>query len=107
MSAYPDSQRQRIAIARALYQNPEVLVFDEAMSALDTQTEEESVQAIDALHGRKTMIVIAHRLNTVRRCDRIAVIEDGRLAAGGSYDELLREHPAFQQMAERPQQPAA
>ena len=92
-------QRQRVAIARALYRNPEVLVFDEAMSALDMQTEEEIVRAIDALHGTKTMFVIAHRLSTVRHCDRILVLEDGQLTAIGSYAELLHTHPLFKQMA--------
>ena len=82
-------QRQRVAIARALYHEPEVLVFDEATSALDTPTERELIGALEALHGVKTLVVIAHRLTTVRRCDRLAVLRDGRVAAIGSYDELL------------------
>jgi ABC-type multidrug transport system fused ATPase/permease subunit len=70
-------QRQRIGIARALYHNPEVLVLDEATSALDGDTEETVMEAIDALHGRKTIVVIAHRTATVTRCDRVLRIDGG------------------------------
>jgi len=92
-------QRQRVAIARALYHEPEVLVFDEATSALDTPTERELIAALEALRGVKTLVVIAHRLTTVRRCDRLAVLRDGRLAAIGSYDELLAGDAGFRAMA--------
>jgi ATP-binding cassette subfamily C protein len=92
-------QRQRVAIARALYHEPEVLVFDEATSALDTPTERELIAALEALHGVKTLVVIAHRLTTVRHCDRIAVLRDGRLAAVGSYEELLAGDAGFRAMA--------
>ncbi len=92
-------QRQRVAIARALYHEPEVLVFDEATSALDTPTERELIAALEALRGVKTLVVIAHRLTTVRRCDRLAVLRDGRLAAVGSYDELLARDAGFRAMA--------
>src|SRR5262249_46788494 len=88
-------ERQRIAIARALYRNPAVLVLDEATSSLDLQTEHEVSEAIDALRGTRTLIVIAHRLTTVRRCDRIAVLEAGRLAALGSFDELVAGSALF------------
>lgn len=70
-------QRQRIGIARALYRNPEVLVFDEATSALDNETEKEVMKAIDGLHGNKTMIMIAHRLSTIENCDMVYRIENG------------------------------
>ena len=92
-------QRQRVAIARALYEEPEVLVFDEATSALDTPTERELIAALEALRGVKTLVVIAHRLTTVRRCDRLAVLRDGRLVAVGPYDELLRRDAGFRAMA--------
>ncbi|HET7341350.1 MAG TPA: ABC transporter ATP-binding protein [Methylomirabilota bacterium] len=92
-------QRQRVAIARALYHEPEVLVFDEATSALDTPTERELIAALEALRGVKTLVVIAHRLSTVRRCDRLAVLRDGRLVAVGPYDELLERDPGFRAMA--------
>jgi ABC-type multidrug transport system fused ATPase/permease subunit len=92
-------QRQRVAIARALYHEPEVLVFDEATSALDSPTERELIAALEALHGVKTLVVIAHRLTTVRRCDRLAVLRDGRVAAIGSYDELLARDAGFRELA--------
>jgi ATP-binding cassette subfamily C protein len=92
-------QRQRVAIARALYHQPDVLVFDEATSALDTPTERELIAALDGLRGLKTLVVIAHRLSTVRGCDRLAVLRDGRLAAVGPYDDLLARDPGFRAMA--------
>jgi ATP-binding cassette subfamily C protein len=91
-------QRQRVAIARALYTDPAVLVFDEATAALDNQTEREVTKAIASLHGTRTLIVIAHRLTTVEACDRLIFLQDGRVAASGTYDELLR-NATFRQMA--------
>jgi ATP-binding cassette subfamily C protein len=91
-------QRQRVAIARALYHDPAVLVFDEATAALDNQTEREVTRAIAALHGQRTLIVIAHRLSTVERCDRLLFLQDGRIAAVGRYEDLLR-NPGFRAMA--------
>ena len=72
-------QRQRIGIARALYHNPEILVFDEATSALDNETEAALMEAINSFHGKKTMIIIAHRLNTIEKCDIIYRVENGRM----------------------------
>lgn len=72
-------QRQRVGIARALYRNPEVLVFDEATSALDNETEREVMKAIDSLHGNKTMIMIAHRLSTIENCDVVYKVEKGHI----------------------------
>ena len=71
-------QRQRIAIARALYEDPQILVLDEATSALDTETETAVMEAIDSLHGSKTMIIVAHRLTTIRNCDAIFEINEGK-----------------------------
>lgn len=72
-------QRQRIGIARALYRDPQVLILDEATSALDNETEKEVMQAIDDLHGQRTMIVIAHRLTTIKNCDAIYEVADGTI----------------------------
>lgn len=72
-------QRQRIGIARALYHDPEILVFDEATSALDNETEAALMEAINSFHGRKTMIIIAHRLNTIEKCDIIYKVEGGKM----------------------------
>ena len=72
-------QRQRIGIARALYNDPEILVFDEATSALDNDTEAAVMEAVNSFHGRKTMIIIAHRLNTIEKCDIIYKVENAKL----------------------------
>ncbi len=72
-------QRQRIGIARALYHNPEILVFDEATSALDNETEAALMEAINSFHGKKTMIIIAHRLNTIENCDIIYRVSEGKM----------------------------
>ncbi len=92
-------QRQRIGIARALYHTPSVLVFDEATSALDQATESSVMEAIYDLEGNHTMIIIAHRLSTVRRADNILMLEQGRKVGEGTYDELARRHSKFQSMA--------
>jgi ABC-type multidrug transport system fused ATPase/permease subunit len=92
-------QRQRIGIARALYHDPELLVFDEATSALDNQTEREVMDAISTLGGGKTILMIAHRLSTVQNCDMIVVMDHGRVAATGTYESLLAESPHFREIA--------
>jgi ATP-binding cassette, subfamily B, bacterial PglK len=81
-------QRQRVGIARALYTNPAVLILDEATSALDGLTEQEIARQVDLLAGRKTVIIVAHRLSTIRKCDVIHVFESGELKASGKYDQL-------------------
>jgi ATP-binding cassette, subfamily B, bacterial PglK len=86
-------QRQRIGIARALYYEREVLVFDEATAALDNDTESLVTEAIQSLSGQKTMIIIAHRLSTIERCDRIYMMQAGRIVKSGSYQEVvLNQH---------------
>jgi ABC-type multidrug transport system fused ATPase/permease subunit len=93
-------QRQRIAIARALYHKPELLVFDEATNALDGATEAIIRQSVRELAGTKTLLIIAHRLNTVKDCDVIHVLEHGRIIASGSYQELMEECEIFRAMAQ-------
>jgi ATP-binding cassette, subfamily B, bacterial PglK len=92
-------QRQRIGIARALYHDPEVLVLDEATSALDGATESAVMEAIRALAGTKTIVLIAHRLTTVRECDRIFLLQGGRVQQSGTYASLLQENEAFRRFA--------
>jgi ABC-type multidrug transport system fused ATPase/permease subunit len=82
-------QRQRIGIARALYHDPNVLVLDEATSALDHVTEQGVMDAVTALHGSKTILIVAHRLSTVTRCDRLYRLESGRVVAAGRPEELV------------------
>jgi ABC-type multidrug transport system fused ATPase/permease subunit len=82
-------QRQRIGIARALYHRPSVLVLDEATSSLDTETEKGVMQAVQALQGDKTVIIVAHRLSTVEYCDRLYRLDAGRIVDEGTFDEVM------------------
>jgi ATP-binding cassette, subfamily B, bacterial PglK len=91
-------QRQRIGIARALYKRASVLVFDEATSALDNATERSVMDAIEGLQRDLTIVLIAHRLTTVRRCDTILELDQGRVAAQGTYEQLLDLSPTFRRM---------
>jgi ATP-binding cassette subfamily C protein len=93
-------QRQRLGIARVLYRDPSLLVFDEATSALDAVTEQEITAAIDRLHGEKTIVIIAHRLSTVRGCDRIYLLSGGRVVASGSFEELCECSEEFRRMVQ-------
>jgi ATP-binding cassette subfamily B protein len=93
-------QRQRLAIARALLAKPSILLLDEATSALDAESENNIRMSVDELKGRMTILVIAHRLSTVRQADRILVLEDGRLIGSGSHDELLLSNPLYARFAE-------
>lgn len=92
-------QRQRIGIARALYKQATVLVFDEATSALDNATEKEVMDAIDGLGRDLTIIMVAHRLSTVKRCDTIVEFGQGKVVAQGTYESLLESSPSFRNMA--------
>ncbi|MCX7155352.1 MAG: ABC transporter ATP-binding protein [Rhodocyclales bacterium] len=91
-------QRQRIGIARALYKQASVLVFDEATSALDNATEQAVLTAIEELDRDLTILLVAHRLTTVRHCDLIVELEHGRVVAQGTYQQLLECSPSFRQM---------
>jgi ATP-binding cassette subfamily B protein len=88
-------QRQRLALARAFYRQASLLVLDEATSALDAPTESSVMEALELVARRCTTVVIAHRLSTVRRCDRIFEFERGRIRASGTYEELLSRSPSF------------
>ena len=92
-------QRQRIGIARALYKEADVLVFDEATSALDNSTEQSVMEAIEGLDRSLTIIMIAHRLSTVRHCDVVFELDRGRVVAQGTFDELIDQSASFRQLA--------
>ncbi|MEX0660701.1 MAG: ABC transporter ATP-binding protein [Candidatus Woykebacteria bacterium] len=91
-------QQQRIGIARALYDNPQVLVMDEATSALDNITEKFVIDAIEQLRGDRTIIMIAHRLTTVKNCDTIYLMNEGKIIENGSFEELLEHSDEFRRM---------
>lgn len=93
-------QGQRLGVARALYQDPKVLMFDEATSALDNETEFKLNEVLEGLRGRLTTITIAHRLSTVRRCDRLYYLEQGNMLAQGTFAELNSAIPGFARMVE-------
>jgi len=92
-------QRQRLALARAFYRGSEFLLLDEATSSLDNRTENEIIQALEVIGRRCTTVVIAHRLSTVIRCDRIYEFENGRIKAWGSFEELQQRSESFRDLA--------
>ena len=91
-------QRQRLSLARAFYREAKVLVLDEATSALDNRTEHDVMQALDLIGRRCTTIVIAHRLSTVRKCDRIYEVDGGVIKAQGDYESLCSTSDSFRDM---------
>jgi ABC-type multidrug transport system fused ATPase/permease subunit len=92
-------QAQRLAIARALYKHCDVLLLDEATSALDSITESEVYQSVEALRGEVLVLMIAHRVTTLRGCDVIFVLDGGRIVDSGSYDELAARSDLFRGLA--------
>lgn len=91
-------QRQRLGIARAMYLEPRVLVMDEATSALDGITERDVIVTIERLRSDRTLLVIAHRLSTVRRCDRLVFVDGGKIIDEGSWDDLISRNATFREM---------
>ena len=92
-------QRQRIGIARALYKDPEILILDEATSALDNNTEEHIINDIYRFKKDRTIIIIAHRLNTIKKCDKVLVLSKGRLVGNDTFDNLSRHNKTFQEVS--------
>jgi ABC-type multidrug transport system fused ATPase/permease subunit len=97
-------QRQRIGIARALYNNPKILIMDEATSALDSLTEKKIMQTINELRNDITIIIIAHRLSTVRECDQIYLVDNGKIIAQGNFLELVKKNDMFSSMVSQNKQ---
>ena len=95
---FSGGQRQRVGIARALYADPQVLVLDEATSSLDVQTERAIADTLLDMRRARTVIVIAHRLDTIKRCDRLFFLAEGRLRASGTYEQLIAEDPRFAEL---------
>jgi ATP-binding cassette subfamily C protein len=93
-------QRQRIAIARALYSDPSILILDEGTSALDSATESELMEALENASHDRTVIIVAHRLSTVQRADRIAFLDQGRIVDVGRFDELVARNANFRELAQ-------
>jgi ABC-type multidrug transport system fused ATPase/permease subunit len=99
-STLSGGQRQRLAIARALLAEPDYFIFDEATSALDTVSEALVQQAMENAVAGKTSLIIAHRLATVKHCNRILVIDDGRIIQDGSYDDLVGQAGLFRNLVQ-------
>ena len=93
-------QRQRIVIARALYPDPSILILDEGTSALDSATESDLMEALQQASRDRTVIIVAHRLSTVRRADRIVFLDEGRIVDVGRFDELLGRNESFRELAQ-------
>ncbi|MEM7674648.1 MAG: ATP-binding cassette domain-containing protein, partial [Myxococcota bacterium] len=93
-------QRQLVAFARALVANPEVLILDEATSSVDPETEALIQQGLEGLLEDRTALIVAHRLSTIRRADRIVVLSEGRVVEQGSHDELLQQDGLYRKLYE-------
>ena len=93
-------QRQRLAIARALIQNTKIILFDEATAALDNETQAKIQKAIDNLKGNYTIIIIAHRLSTIVNCNKIFILEDGKISASGTHKELIKNNKYYKKLCE-------
>ena len=92
-------QQQRLAIARAILKNPDILLLDEATSALDAESEKKVQLALDEVMRERTTLVIAHRLATVRHVDKILVLDEGKIVASGTHDELMSKSELYSRLA--------
>ena len=93
-------QKHRLALARAFYQNADVLFLDEATSSLDLETEDKVSKSISKLKGEKTIIAIAHRLSTLKECDALLFMKEGKIIDKGTFRELKEKYPDFENMLE-------
>jgi ATP-binding cassette subfamily C protein len=91
---------QRLGLARALYSKPGLLVMDEATSSLDAESEAEIQRALDNMRGKVTVVLIAHRLNTIQHADKVFLIEDGKLKDSGSFKELVSRNPSVEKVVD-------
>ena len=93
-------QRQRICIARAIYKNPPILILDEATSSLDSEAEKKVQNAIEKIMEKRTSIIIAHRLSTIQNCDKIIIIDNGKIIGKGKHDDLIKNNPSYKKLIE-------
>ncbi len=91
-------QKQRLMIARAIYKNPEIIVLDEATSALDVETEKEIMQMLKSIKGEKTIIIIAHRLATLKECDKLIYLKSGEIVDIGGYTDIEKRNEDFKNL---------
>ncbi|MDD3478645.1 MAG: multidrug ABC transporter permease/ATP-binding protein, partial [Candidatus Izemoplasmatales bacterium] len=96
-------QKQRISIARALLKNPSILIMDDSFSAVDTKTEESILHNLRNLREKKTTIIIAHRISTIREADQIVLLDEGKIVAVGKHEALLEKSPLYLDMVLRQQ----
>ena len=95
-------QKQRVSIARAIIKEPKILIFDDCLSAVDTETEERILQNLKRIMVDRTTIIISHRVSSVKHCDEILVIDDGRILEQGSHDELMAKKGEYHEIHEQP-----
>jgi subfamily B ATP-binding cassette protein MsbA len=88
-------QKQRISIARELYKEVEILIMDEATSALDSETEKRIQENIEALKGKYTIVVIAHRISTIKNVDRVILLDNGKIIETGTFSQIIKNHPQY------------